>query len=206
MQTYEQITGDLLESLVDSNLSVFAVEQDMEQSTATRTFTCYCTTENADPDSKYQAVLTFQWDAILTHLSLFGDVCSIYHSEKDECIHQKLEPEAFIELEIKYLLPEPAENTPPQDLAVLANKYADVIKPQIRHKNFPDIFFELGFSETGSTYIRQAFAHHFWHIDLNEEVTFGAKTKEINRILSALGGEKENSKGRKEARKAKKNK
>jgi len=183
MLKYEDIVARLNDAIINANLDPYYVQEKIELRSCNREYITICKTKEAK-DGKIRAEINFGWDNLLTSESVYGGNCSLYHDETESCLHDELEPEPFIELEINYYFDIGDIKIIDHIEKILSNVFDDVIE----HNNRPSLKWSMVSDLDNNKGISEIYASYFWEIDLNkdEEIDFDGICVEIYQILKAL--------------------
>lgn len=185
MLTYEVIRDTLLETAEEVGLDAYLIRNTIETQTLEKNFSCLVVPIENKPPHSIRAELSFAWDATLTSESIYGGNCSLYHNETIGCIHDELDPEPFIELEIEYQFEIKPENKSDGNKInqILYKLFSEVMD----HANQPTIKWELAINTDKKVLISNISASHYWHIDFKDEpIDFEDILNEIVQVLKCL--------------------
>lgn len=183
MVTYEEVCDELLRAAEDDGLYVFDIQDRLDVRTCEKSFDFACAPDEAEPPYEVRAEVGFVWDVQYTALSMYGPECDVFHDEGEPCLHQAREPEAYIELEIRYTFPVVA----PSEAAATARRIQGVIVDHLQHENLPAVTVEATLTWDGEGAVHQAYAHYGWMIELGDEpLDVTGIFQEIRRVLVAI--------------------
>ncbi|SFH42192.1 hypothetical protein SAMN05660649_05146 [Desulfotomaculum arcticum] len=183
MLKYEDIVARLNDSIINANLDPYLIQEKIELRSCNREYINICKTRDAK-DGKIRAEISFEWDSLLTSESVYGGNCSLYHNETESCLHDELEPEPFIELEINYYF----DMSDIKIIDYIEKALSNVFDSVMEHSNRPLLRWSMLTDLDNNKRVSEIYANHYWHIDLNkdEEIDFDGICIEIYQVLTAL--------------------
>ncbi|MFS8640586.1 MAG: hypothetical protein LOD90_07210 [Symbiobacteriaceae bacterium] len=182
MLRYEDLCDILFDSAERAGLEIRRVEHHVETQTMDRYCLFVCVPQGDEPPHRVRAEISFTWDSVLTAQSVYGGNCSLYHAEEDDCTHKEIQPDVFVELEIRYVFDVPSAEQVPQ----LANTIKQILFEQIDHDNIPEVKFVISVLPDGRVAVHEAYAVYVWEVDCNNEPDVDDMFAEVHRIMTAL--------------------
>lgn len=187
--TYEELAGDLLESLEAAGLSIDDVRHELEPGIGERRFEV-TVRQGPDPMSRYHAHLSFTWDALLTYVSANGGAseCDLYHDDDDEveCPHQRLRPQPFVEIEVEIVLGDGGYELHDVDEV---SSWVDTVQ-SLLGKTFPEDdrpSIHVGLAALGSVVlVEKLTAEHSWLVDFDGVPDYAAIGKQVAAALKVV--------------------
>jgi len=180
---YEQIRDLIMNDAFDAGLDVYNIRNYIEMETLDRTSKISCVPIGFKPGSGITAEISFDWDCMYSSESIYGSSCDLYHDEAVNCPHMEYEPDAFIELEIKFNFPV----SKAEDIPEIYRRIKKVLQNEISHNNYPQIKFEISVLADGRVVVHDSYAYMFWEVPFNDyDIDFSRIFNEIKNILIAL--------------------
>jgi len=185
MIKYEEFISHLLNSARQCGLNPYLTKNLLETTTLDREFIFMCVPIDEEPPHLSRAQLSFHWDSMLTSESIYGGNCSLYHDETEECTHDELPNEAFIELEIEYQFEIDKDFQMRSEL--INSELFKLFEGNMPHGNIPYINWGAFVSNDGRGGISKVAAGHYWHIELeNDDLEFDSIFIEIMENIKAI--------------------
>ncbi|GAC1353589.1 MAG: hypothetical protein NVS4B8_07210 [Herpetosiphon sp.] len=170
MLSFETISDALLDGAEEVGLNVWQSDERLDPHTLTRTYSLVCLPPGltAPRPSSPQVTLTFQWDAIMTAISVLGTeaICKVYHGDAVGCAHELsgCAYEASLPLEISYTLPFSGSSGADQDFLVrMTRAIQDLHRGLIDHKNVVEVRMQMQVAQ-GEAQLREIKARQVWMI------------------------------------------
>jgi len=188
--SYEEVSADLIEAIDGAGLFVEDVRHHLEPSVGERRFECTIRLSPSEPPSRYHVHLSFVWDALLTYVAAYGPGadCELYHDddEAQECPHQQLTPQPFVELEAEFVLGDGGYELHDIDevsswvetvQGLLAKAFSDDDRPSVH----------VGIASLGATTLVEKFtAEHSWLLDFERPPDFAGIARQIQTALKLV--------------------
>jgi len=187
--SYEEFASELLEAIDGAGLVIDDVRHHIEPGVGERRFECTIRLAAAEP-SRYHVHLSFLWDALLTYVATYGPGadCELYHDDEEaqDCPHQQLPPQPFVELEAEFVLGDGGYEL--QVMSEVAG-WTDTVQG-LMGKAFPDDdrpSVHVGIAVLGPTTLVEKFtAEHSWLIDFEKQPDLSAIARQIHTALRLI--------------------
>src|SRR4029077_4199831 len=183
------MSSGLLEAVYAAGLSIEDVRHHLEPGLGERRFECTVRL-TGDPPPRYHVHVSYTWDALLTFISAYGPGadCELYHDddEAQDCPHQQITPQAFVDLEAEFVLGAGGSVIP--DLGavggwgepvqtLLGKVFSEDDKPSVH----------VGIAVLGTTTLVEKFtAEHSWFLDFEKQPDLTTLAKQIDTSLKLV--------------------
>ncbi|KAA9022949.1 hypothetical protein [Niallia endozanthoxylica] len=166
MLTYDEITKKLLTQMRNVGLNPYNIKHNIEIQTLYKEFTCNCALLEKNLPHISRVEIGFGWDSSLTANSMYGSDCSLYHDDTMECIHDDLDADVWIELNIKYNIE--VEKEYENETNTIYSELMKLFTDNMNHENIPHLKWNVMVNHAGQTLISSIDAKHYWEIPVSE--------------------------------------
>jgi hypothetical protein len=183
MLTYERIVQLLERAALNTDMDLYRAQHKIVMPEMDREFVAQCVPEEYKPPYFTRSEISFHWDSMMTSESVYGGNCALFHDETEECTHDDLENQSFIELEIKYHFDLIKDYERSTDL--INAELIQLFEKYMQHENQPVLNWELVINKSmGMNLISNLSASHHWIFELDTEVLqFESIFMEIKEVL-----------------------
>jgi hypothetical protein len=186
MITYEELVKQITDAGFHADINLYGVQHKIVMPQMDREFVAQCVPDHYKSPHLTRAQISFSWDSTMTSQSIYGGNCALFHNEMEECIHDELENQACIELEVEYHFQ--IMNDFERSTDLINTELIQLFDMHMAHENQPILNWGLIINKSRATSsVSNLSASYHWIFELeDEELSFDRVFMEIREVLIEL--------------------